>query len=143
MIRIKTREEIAKMRRAGKLAAQVLEYIEPFVKDGETTGRLDALCNEYIMRNKAIPAPLNYHGYPRSICTSINNVVCHGIPSQSVELKEGDIVNVDITVILEGYHGDTSKTYIIGQITETVKLDCYYKRRFAFRTVRAYGPCHA
>ncbi len=122
MIKIKNREEIQKMRKAGKLAAQVLDYISPFVADGETTGRLDALCHEFIVKNGARPAPLNYRGYPRSICTSVNNVVCHGIPSQEVELKNGDIVNVDITVIVEGYHGDTSKTFIVGDAPESVRL---------------------
>lgn len=140
MIRIKTREEIVKMRRAGKLAAEVLEYIQPFVKDGETTGRLDALCHEFIIRHGAKPAPLNYHGYPRSICTSVNNVVCHGIPTQSTELKEGDIVNVDITVILNGYHGDTSKTYIIGEVPESVKLLVERAEKAMYRGIEAVKP---
>ncbi|MFO7810253.1 MAG: type I methionyl aminopeptidase, partial [Candidatus Delongbacteria bacterium] len=109
-------------RSAGKLAAEVLEYIEPFVKEGVTTGRLDALCHEFIVRNGAVPAPLNYHGFPKSICTSVNSVVCHGIPSQSIELKEGDIVNIDVTVILDKYHGDTSKTFMIGSVPESVEL---------------------
>lgn len=122
MIKIKSREEIIKMRSAGKLAARVLEYIAPLAVTGETTGRLDALCHEFIIQNGAIPAPLNYHGYPKSICTSVNNVVCHGIPSPEQELKNGDIVNVDITVILDGYFGDTSRTYLIGEVSEAARL---------------------
>ncbi|MBN1970601.1 MAG: type I methionyl aminopeptidase [Candidatus Delongbacteria bacterium] len=122
MIPIKTKNEIDKMRAAGKLAANVLEYIEPFVKEGVCTEELDNLCREFIYKNDATPAPLNYHGFPKSICTSINNVVCHGIPSPKEILKNGDIINVDITVILDGYHGDTSKTFMIGEVDKEVQL---------------------
>ena len=112
---IKTPEEIAKMRVAGRLAAQVLEMIEPFVKAGITTNELDRICHDYIVKDlAAIPAPLNYRGFPKSICTSINHVVCHGIPSDK-KLKQGDIINIDITVIKDDYHGDTSKTFFVGK----------------------------
>ncbi len=109
-ISIKTSEEIQKMRLAGRLAAEVLEMIEPHVKAGVTTEKLDQICHDYIVN---IPAPLNYRGFPKSICTSVNQQVCHGIPG-SRKLKTGDIVNLDITVIKDGYHGDTSKMFCIG-----------------------------
>jgi methionyl aminopeptidase len=112
---IKTADEIEKMRIAGKLAADVLEMIAPYVVKGVSTNKLDQLCHDFIVNEQgAIPAPLNYHGFPKSICTSINHVICHGIPSDKT-LKEGDIVNIDITVIKDGYHGDTSRMFIIGK----------------------------
>lgn len=112
---IKTPADIAKMRIAGRLAAEVLEMIGPYVKEGVTTEELDQICHDYIVNvQKAIPAPLNYHGYPKSICTSVNHQVCHGIPS-SRKLKEGDIINVDVTVLKDGYHGDTSKMFVVGK----------------------------
>lgn len=111
---IKTSAEIEKMRVAGRLAAEVLEMIEPHVKAGISTDELNSICHDYIVNEqKAIPAPLNYHGFPKSICTSVNHVVCHGIPADK-KLKKGDIVNLDITVIKDGYHGDTSKMFFIG-----------------------------
>lgn len=114
-ISIKTNEEIEKMRIAGQLAASVLEMIEPHVVEGITTDELNTLCHNYITENlKAIPAPLNYHGFPKSICTSINHQICHGIPGKR-KLKKGDIINIDVTVIKEGYHGDTSKMFFIGE----------------------------
>lgn len=101
------------MREAGKLAAEVLDYITPFVQPGTTTDQLDVLCHDYITKAGAIPAPLGYKGYPKSICTSINEVVCHGIPDAR-PLKEGDIINIDVTVILDGWYGDTSRMYWVG-----------------------------
>lgn len=113
-VEIKTEEEIEKMRVAGRLAAEVLEMIEEYVKPGITTNELDRICHDYIVDvQKAIPAPLNYHGFPKSICTSVNHVVCHGIPNEK-RLKNGDMINIDITVIKDGYHGDTSKMFFIG-----------------------------
>ncbi|WP_305856355.1 type I methionyl aminopeptidase [Balneatrix alpica] len=112
---IKTTEDIAKMRVAGRLAAEVLEMIEPHIQPGVTTNELNQICHDYIVNvQKAIPAPLNYHGFPKSICTSVNQVVCHGIPNDK-PLKQGDIINVDITVIKDGYHGDTSKMFHVGK----------------------------
>jgi methionyl aminopeptidase len=103
------------MRVAGRLAAQVLKVIEPHVQPGITTDELDRICHNHIVNvQKAIPAPLNYRGFPRSICTSVNQVVCHGIPGEK-KLKKGDIINIDITVIKDGYHGDTSKMFAVGQ----------------------------
>ena len=114
-VSIKTAAEIERMRVAGQLASEVLLMIEPHVRPGVTTGELDRLCHDFIVNEqKAIPAPLNYRGFPRSICTSVNHVVCHGIPGDRA-LKNGDIINVDVTVIKDGYHGDTSKMFCIGE----------------------------
>jgi methionyl aminopeptidase len=111
---IKTADEIAKMRVAGRLAADVLQMIRPHVQAGITTEELDRICHNYIVNTQqAIPAPLNYHGFPKSICTSLNHQVCHGIPGKRI-LKQGDIINIDITVIKDGYHGDTSKMFFVG-----------------------------
>jgi methionyl aminopeptidase len=112
---IKNQEDIEKMRMVGKLAAEVLDMIGPHVKEGVTSDELNSLCHDYIVNTQqATAAPLNYHGFPKSICTSINHVVCHGIPGNR-KLKEGDIVNIDVTVLKDGYHGDTSKMFIIGK----------------------------
>jgi len=114
-VTIKTPEEIQKMRVAGRLAAQVLEMITPRVEAGMSTDELDRICHDYIVNDlDAIPAPLNYKGFPRSICTSINHQICHGIPGDK-RLKNGDILNIDITVIKDGYHGDTSRMFFIGK----------------------------
>ncbi|MCU7920353.1 MAG: type I methionyl aminopeptidase [Candidatus Thiodiazotropha sp. (ex Epidulcina cf. delphinae)] len=114
-ITIKTAEEIEKMRVAGRLAAEVLEVIAAHVQPGVSTLELDRICHDHIVNvQKAIPAPLNYRGFPKSICTSVNQVVCHGIPGEK-RLKKGDIINIDITVIKDGYHGDTSKMFSVGQ----------------------------
>ena len=116
-VTIKTAQEIEKMRVAGRLAAEVLDMITPYVKSGITTNELNALCHDYIVNTQqAIPAPLNYRGFPKSICTSVNHQVCHGIPSDK-QLKIGDIINIDITVIKDGYHGDTSRMFVVGQAT--------------------------
>jgi methionyl aminopeptidase len=130
---IKSLQEIDKMRVAGKLAADVLEMITPYVQAGITTDELNTICHEFIVtKQKAIPAPLNYFGFPKSICTSINHVVCHGIPGKDV-LKDGDIVNIDVTVIKNKYHGDTSKMFLIGtptsQAINLVKVarECLFK----------------
>jgi methionyl aminopeptidase len=114
-VTIKNPAEIEKMRVAGRLAAEVLRMIRPHVQPGVMTGELDRLCHEYIVNvQQAIPAPLNYKGFPRSICTSVNHQVCHGIPGDK-KLKKGDIVNIDVTVIKDGYHGDTSKMFFVGE----------------------------
>ena len=116
-VTIKNPEEIKKMRIAGRLAADVLEMIEPHVKPGITTDELDRICHDYIVNEQdAIPAPLNYHGFPKSICTSVNQQVCHGIPGEK-KLKKGDIINIDITVIKDGFHGDTSKMFLVGEVS--------------------------
>ena len=114
-VTIKTPEEQEKMRVAGRLGARVLEMIEPHVRPGVTTEELDRICHDFIVEElDCIPAPLNYRGFPKSVCTSVNHVVCHGIPGPK-KLKKGDIINIDITVIKEGFHGDTSKTFFVGE----------------------------
>ncbi|MDI3322967.1 type I methionyl aminopeptidase [Pontibacterium granulatum] len=132
-IKIKTPEEIEKMRVAGRMAAEVLEMIEPHIQVGVTTNELNQICHDYIVNEQdAIPAPLNYHGFPKSICTSVNQIVCHGIPNDK-PLKSGDIINVDITVIKDGYHGDTSKMFFVGKEQPharrlvDITLECLYK----------------
>jgi methionyl aminopeptidase len=113
---VKSPQDIEKMRVAGRLAAEVLEMIEPYVQPGVTTNELDRICHDYIVNvQKAIPAPLNYRGFPKSICTSVNHQICHGIPGEKT-LKGGDIVNIDVTVIKDGFHGDTSKMFEIGKV---------------------------
>jgi len=121
VIFIKNRHEIKMMRRAGQLAARLLDYIGPFVKEGVSTQYLNDLCETYTRKHGARSAPLQYNGFPKSICTSINDVVCHGIPSETDILKDGDIVNVDVTVNLDGYHGDTSKTFLIGDVSPEIR----------------------
>ncbi|MBA2653855.1 MAG: type I methionyl aminopeptidase [Gammaproteobacteria bacterium] len=114
-ISIKSSEEITKMRTAGRLAAEVLEIIAPHVQAGMTTGELDAICHDHIVNHQqAIPAALNYNGFPKSVCTSVNHVVCHGIPGDK-KLKDGDIINVDVAVIKDDYFGDTSQMFFVGQ----------------------------
>lgn len=115
-IEIKDADAIEKMRAVGALAAEQLEMIEEYVQPGVTTGELNRICHDYtVNKQNAIPAPLNYRGFPKSICTSVNHVVCHGIPSDDKVLKNGDIVNIDVTLIKDEYHGDTSKTFIVGE----------------------------
>jgi methionyl aminopeptidase len=133
-VTIKTTEEVEKMRIAGRLAAQVLEMIAPHVEVGISTGELDRICHDYIVGElDAIPAPLNYNGFPKSICTSINEVVCHGIPNDKKILKSGDILNIDITVIKDGYHGDTSKMFCPGKVAPhaerlvNITQECLYR----------------
>lgn len=114
-IHIKTPAELDKMRLAGRLAAEVLNMIGPYVQAGATTGELNDRCHDYIVNVQgATPAPLNYHGFPKSICTSVNHQVCHGIPGDK-RLKNGDIVNIDVTVIRDGFHGDTSRMFAVGE----------------------------
>jgi methionyl aminopeptidase len=128
-ITIKNDTDIEKMRIAGRLASEVLDYITPFVKSGVTTGELDKLCHDYMVNVQGtIPAPLNYAPpghtpYPKSICTSVNQQVCHGVPGDKI-LKNGDIVNLDITVIKEGYHGDTSRMFCVGTPSIQAKRLC-------------------
>ncbi|MFP5383812.1 MAG: type I methionyl aminopeptidase [Gammaproteobacteria bacterium] len=142
----KSPTDIARMRVAGRLAAEVLEMIAPHVQPGVSTGHLDRLCHDHIVNvQKAIPAPLNYGGgggrdpFPNAICTSVNHVVCHGIPSEEKLLKRGDIVNLDITVIKDGWHGDTSAMFVIGEISPfagrlvKVAQECLYKAIAAVR----------
>ena len=121
-ITIKTAEEIKKMRAAGKAAAKVLNFAETLITEGISTLEINDRCEEYTRNLGCISAPLNYHGFPKSLCTSINDVICHGIPSKDDILQDGDIINIDITVIKEGYHGDTSRTFLVGNVSEEKKL---------------------
>jgi methionyl aminopeptidase len=121
---LKTPQEIEKMRVAGKLAAEVLDMIEEHVRPGISTEELNTICHDYIIRQQqAIPAPLNYRGFPKSICTSINHVICHGIPGKKI-LKNGDIINIDITVIKNAWHGDTSRMFYVGKHSIIAKRLC-------------------
>ena len=131
---IKNLEQLAKMRVAGKLAAEVLEMVTPLVKPGISTGQLDKICHDYIVNyQKAIPANIGYKGYEKTICSSINQVVCHGIPDSKRILKSGDILNIDVTVLKDGWHGDTSKMFLVGKTKphneRLVKItqECLYK----------------
>ncbi len=133
-VTIKTPDEIEKMRVAGRLAAEVLEMIGPHVQTGISTGELDTICHHHITEvQHAIPACLGYRGFPKSICTSVNHVICHGIPSEKKKLKNGDIINIDVTVIYKGYHGDTSKMFFVGKPSThaerlvKVTRECLYK----------------
>lgn len=133
-VSIKTPEQIEKMRIAGQMAAEVLELIGPHVVPGVSTEELDRICHDHIVNvQKAIPACLNYKGFPKSICTSVNHVICHGIPSDKKILKNGDIINIDVTVIYEGWFGDTSKMYTVGKVAPhaerliKVTQECLYK----------------
>ncbi|MGL4475121.1 MAG: type I methionyl aminopeptidase [Shewanella sp.] len=136
---IKTAEEIEKMRAAGKLAADVLEMIAPFIKAGVTTNELNAICAKFTEEQDAISAPLNYHGFPKSICTSINDVICHGIPSDRA-LKDGDIINIDITVIKDGYHGDTSQMFLIGDVSPKDKRLCRVAQESLYEAIKIVRP---
>ena len=141
MVDIKSGSDINKMRTAGKLASEVLEMIEEHVLPGITTGELDDICHKYITEvQKGIPAPLNYKGFPKSICTSINHQVCHGIPSYDKKLKHGDIVNIDVTVIKEGFHGDTSKMFFVGQPSILAERLCKITRECMLKAIELVKP---
>jgi methionyl aminopeptidase len=139
-VTIKTAEEIGKMRIAGRLAAEALEMIAPHVKTGVTTGELDRICHDYIVNTQqAIPAPLNYQGFPKSICTSVNHQVCHGIPGERV-LKNGDIINIDITVIKDGYHGDTSMMFFVGTPSVQAERLCRISHECMIKGIEIVRP---
>ncbi|MBT3235602.1 MAG: type I methionyl aminopeptidase [Bdellovibrionales bacterium] len=121
VINIKTKWETDLMRASCRLAADTLDYIEPFVQPGVNTLKLNDLCHKFILEHGAIPSPLNYHGFPKSICISPNQVICHGIPKRKVVLKSGDIVNLDVTVFLNGFHGDTNRTFFVGEVASHAK----------------------
>ena len=144
-VSIKTQQEIEKMRIAGRLASEVLDYITPFVQAGITTGELDHLCHDYMVNvQHCIPAPLNYappghQPYPKSICTSINHQVCHGVPGDKL-LKNGDILNVDVTTIKNGYHGDTSRMFYIGEPSIQARRLCDTTYQAMWRGIREVKP---
>jgi methionyl aminopeptidase len=144
-VTVKNEDDIRKMRVAGKLAAEVLDFITPHVQPGVTTEEIDRLCHDYMVNvQDTVPAPLNYappgHApYPKSICTSINNQICHGIPSDRV-LKKGDVVNIDITVIKEGYHGDTSRMFYVGEPSIQAKRLCEITYQSMWKGIREVRP---
>jgi methionyl aminopeptidase len=141
MVDIKSKADIEKMRIAGKLASEVLEMIGQHVKPGISTEELDQICHKYIVEEQnAIPAPLNYKGFPKSICTSVNHQVCHGIPSEDKILKESDIVNIDITVIKEGFHGDTSKMYHVGKPSILAERLCKVTQECMYQAISIVKP---
>ena len=122
MAKLKSAEDLQAMRRAGRLAAETLRYAGTLVKPGVSTLEINDFVHEFIVSRNAYPSPLNYKGYPKSVCTSINEVICHGIPSAKDVLREGDIVNIDVTVTLDGYFGDTSRTFLVGNVTNPERL---------------------
>ena len=137
---LKSKDQVEKMRVAGRLAAEVLQMIRPHVQPGVTTAELDDICHQYITQTQqAIPAPLDYRGFPKSICTSVNHVICHGIPSDK-RLKDGDIINIDITVIKEGWHGDTSKMFLVGESTIKGKRICDIAHRSMVTGIEMVHP---
>jgi methionyl aminopeptidase len=138
---IKTPEEIACMRVAGRLAAEVLEMIEPHVRPGVTTEELDAICHRHIVEVQGtIPANVGYRGFPKTICTSVNNVICHGIPSAAKALRDGDIINIDVTVIKDGWHGDTSRMYFVGEPSVLARRLVEVTREAMYRGIRTVRP---
>src|ERR1700737_1210015 len=139
-VTIKSPEEQDKMRAAARLAASVLDMIEPFVQPGVTTDELDKRCHDYIVEElQSIPANLNYRGFPKTICTSVNHVVCHGIPGDK-KLKVGDIVNIDVTVIKDGFHGDTSRMFYVGAPPIQARRLCEITYEAMWRGIRAVKP---
>lgn len=140
-VTLKTADELQKMRVAGRLAAEVLEMIEPYVVAGVSTAELDRICHNYMVdEQKTIPAPLNYRGFPKSICTSVNHVICHGIPSEKKILKSGDIVNLDITVIKDGYFGDTSKMFCVGDVPSHARRLVQVTQESLYKAIEIVKP---
>jgi methionyl aminopeptidase len=140
-ITLKSGEDINAMRQAGRLAAEVLEMIAPHVKAGVSTEELDAICHRHIVDvQRAIPANIGYRGFPKAICTSVNNVICHGIPSTTKVLRDGDIVNIDVTVIHNGWHGDTSRMFIVGEGSVLAKRLVEVTREAMWRGIRSVRP---
>ena len=140
-VSIKTPEDIEKMRVAGRLAAEVLQVVMPHVKPGVSTAHLDRICHDHIVNvQKAIPANVGYKGFPASVCTSVNNVICHGIPTEAKILKDGDIVNIDVTVIKDGFHGDTSRMYVAGKPSVKAQRLVDITREAMFQAIRLVRP---
>lgn len=140
-ISIKTPEDIQKMCIVGRLAAEVLEIIEPYVKPGISSGELDRICHHHITyRQKALSACLGYRKFPKSVCISINDVICHGIPNDNAILKNGDIVNIDVTVMKDGFHGDTSKMFIVGDPTALGQRLCRITQKSLYLAINMVRP---
>jgi methionyl aminopeptidase len=140
-VTIKTPEDIARMRVAGRLAAEVLQVVAPHVKAGVSTAELDRICHDHIVNvQQAIPANVGYKGFPATVCTSVNNVICHGIPSEAKVLKDGDIINIDVTVIKDGFHGDTSRMYVVGNAPVIARRLVDVTREAMFQGIRVVKP---
>ena len=140
-VTIKTAEDIEKMRVAGRLAAEVLQVVAPHVKPGVSTAELDRICHDHIVNvQQAIPANVGYKGFPATVCTSVNNVICHGIPTDAKILKDGDIINIDVTVIKDGFHGDTSRMYIVGKPSVKAQRLVDVTREAMFQAIRIVRP---
>ena len=141
MVDIKSKSDIEKMRIAGRLASEVLVMIGPYVKQGVSTEELDQICHDFIVNDQnAIPAPLNYKGFPKSICTSVNHQVCHGIPDADKILKNGDIINIDVTVIKDGFHGDTSKMFCVGAPSILADRLCKITQECMYKAIKIVKP---
>lgn len=140
MISIKSAREIELMRVAGRLASQTLDMIEKHIRPGVSTEELNQLCHDFIMSHDAYPAPLNYKGFPKSVCTSINEVICHGIPNSKDILKDGDIINVDVTAIKDGYHGDTNRTFFVGEPSPEVRALVEFTREITLKAIGIVKP---
>ncbi len=139
-IKIHTPEDYDGMRKAGRLAAETLDFITPHVVPGVSTETLNQLCHDYIVQAGAIPAPLNYRGFPKSICTSVNHVVCHGIPDEKKKLEDGDILNIDVTVILDGWYGDTSRMFYAGKVGTKARKLCDVTYEAMMRGIEVVKP---
>lgn len=140
MITIKSEREIEIMRKSCILAARTLDMIESYIKPGVSTEELNTLCHDFIVAHGAYPAPLNYKGFPKSICTSVNEVVCHGIPSKKHILKDGDIINIDVTTLLEGFHGDTNRTYFVGTPSEEARKLVEFTEQVLYEAISIVKP---
>lgn len=132
-------EAFAAMRRAGRFTAEILDYITPFVKPGITTGEIDRLCHDYHLAHGAVPGPLGFHGYPKSVCTSVNHVICHGVPGD-LALKDGDIINIDVTPIVEGWFGDSSRMFLVGDVGRLARDLVKATHEAMMRGIRAVKP---
>lgn len=139
-IKIYEKQDFEKMRKAGKLAAECLDFITPYITPGVTTEQLDALCHRFIVDHNAIPACLGYHGYPKTVCISPNHVICHGIPDESHKLIDGDIANIDVTVIVDGFYGDTSRMYYVGEPKLKAKRLCEVTYECLMRGIDVVRP---
>ncbi|RME16608.1 MAG: type I methionyl aminopeptidase [Bdellovibrio sp.] len=134
-----TQDEIRKMKRACRLAAQTLEYVKAFVKPGVTTNEIDQIVHEHTLSLGARPAPLNYHGFPKSVCTSVNSCICHGVPDDR-PLQEGDIVNIDVTHEVDGFYGDTSAMFLVGEVSERARKICEVAKEAMLKGIEAIRP---
>ena len=134
-----SKDEILKMRAAGRLASRTLDAVGSLIRSGTTTNEIDRFVHEFTIKNGAIPAPLGYHGFPKSVCTSVNSCICHGVPDDT-PLKDGDTINVDVTSILDGYYGDTSRTYFVGEVSEAAKRLSDAAEKAMFKGIEEIRP---